>query len=231
MKFSRHHWVIAISLIVVILLAGYGVCQKWPRLFNKYSGLTTTLEIQMDDTTRILVQQRLATTQASINASLAKGEKPEMNLYLTLAEYERLSGNLIASRENYETYLALNPASYVAHKAYATVLDIMGDYSKAEPEFKAALDGLKTEEYYRDYAEFLATRYPDRTDDYKAVIEEAFVNLGQTTWTMLTLGDWYFAHNDCEQGRQHYAVAKALAPDQAEQITSDSEEKDAACTK
>lgn len=233
MKFSRQHVVIAVSVVVVLLLAGFGIWKAFPRLFDKYAGLKLTMEVQMDEATRTLLEGRIATTQAALDASQKSGDKFEMNSYLVIAENEYMLGDLVKSREAYETYLKLNPISYVAHNAYATVLEAMGDYVLAESEFKAAVEGSATEEYFRDYAGFLAAHYPERSDDYKAVIDDAYAALGQTVWTMLTLGDWDFAHGDCDQGVQHYLVAKTLVKDSptlASQIAGDAAEKYADCS-
>jgi tetratricopeptide (TPR) repeat protein len=233
MKYTRKHLVIAVSAVVVLLLVGFGIWKGFPRLFDKYAGLKLTMDVQMDDATRTLLETRIATAQASLDASMKNGEKFEMNSYLVIAENEYILGDLVKSREAYETYLKLNPISYVAHNAYATVLEVMGDYVAAELEFKTAISESPTEEYYRDYAEFLATHYPERMAEYKSVIDDAYAKLGQTVWTMLSLGDWDFAHGDCDQGVQHYAVAKTLSKDSptiAAQIATDSAEKHAECS-
>ena len=233
MKYTRNHVVIAASVVVVLLLAGFGVWKAFPRLFNKYAGLKLTMDVQMDDATRTLLEGRIATTQAALDASIKNGDKFEMNSYLVIAENEYMLGDLVKAREAYETYLKLNPISYVAHNAYGTVLEAMGDYKLAEAEFKTAITESPDEEYFRDYADFLTLHYPERTEDYKKVIDDAYAALGQTTWTMLMLGDWDFAHGDCDQGMQHYAVAKTLAKDSpqlAQQVAGDAAEKYASCT-
>lgn len=233
MKYTRNHVVIAVSVVVVLLLAGFGIWKGFPRLFDKYAGLKLTMDVQMDDATRTLLEGRIATTQAALDASIKNGDKFEMNSYLVIAENQYTLGNLVKAREAYETYLKLNPVSYVAHNAYATVLEVMGDYEAAEPEFKIAITQSPSEEYYRDYADFLVAHYPERTADYKQVIDDAYAALGQTMWTMLALGDWNFDHGDCSQGMQHYTVAKTLAKDSPEiaaQIAADASERYILCT-
>lgn len=233
MKYTRKHVVIAVSVIVVLLLAGFGIWKGFPRLFDKYAGLKLTMDVQMDDATRTLLEGRVATTRASLDASIKNGQKLDINSYLVIAENEYMLGDLVKSREAYEEYLKLNSTSFVAHNAYGTVLEVMGDYKLAEAEFKTAITESPSEEYYRDYAEFLAAHYPERGDDYKKVLDDAYAVLGQTSWTMLTLGDWDFDHGDCDQGMQHYSVAKTLAkdsPELAQQIAGDAAEKYAACT-
>ncbi len=228
MKITRTQAVIGVSMIAVLALLIVGVIQMFPRLIDPYAGLKTTLVVQMDDATRLLVQQRLETAKASLAASEKAGEEVDMNLYLTIAEQYHILGDLIASREAYETYLDLNPASYVAWNAYGSILEIMGDYEKAGPAFAKAIDGLKAQEFFRDYAEFLAAHYPEKEMEYKAVIDQAYEHLGQTPWTMQALGDWYFAHNDCVLGRDHYNVARALDPENTN-LQLDAEEKYDAC--
>lgn len=232
MKYTRNHVVIAVSVVTALLLAGFGIWRGFPRLFDKYAGLKLTMDVQMDDATRTLLRGRIATTQAALDAGQKNGAKVDMNSYLVIAENQYILGDLVKSREAYETYLNLNPISYVAHNAYATVLEVMGDYALAESEFKTAISLSSSEEYHRDYAEFLVAHYPERIEDYKRVVDDAYTALGQTTWTMLALGDWDFTHGDCDQGVQHYAVAKMLTKDSLElaaQIAADSAEKYAVC--
>ncbi len=231
MKFTRKQTIITVLIVIVLLLASFGVYKAFPKSFNKYAGLNTTMIVQMDEATRTLLKERIATTQASIDAAEEKGEKISMNLYLIIAENNYMLGDLVTARETYEKYLTLNPISYVAHNSYAVVLERMGDYTKAETAFKSAIDGMKSEEYFRDYAEFLQAYFPERTSDYKAVLDDAFNNLGQTPWMMITLGDWDFSTGDCTQGRAHYDVAKTLTKDvvTASQIIADKNLKTLAC--
>lgn len=228
MKITRKQAVLGVSGVAVLALIAFGAVQLFPRLINPYAGMKTTLEVQMTDATRLLVQQRLETAQASISAAKQAGEEFDMNLYLTIAEQNHILGDLIASREAYETYLELNPASYVAWNAYASILEIMGDYQKAGPAFQKAIEGLKAQEFFRDDAEFLAAHYPEKETEYKAVIDSAYEHLGQTSWTVQVLGDWYFVHNDCELGRDHYEVALALDPENPN-LPLDAQEKYDAC--
>lgn len=230
MKITRKQVVISLSSLAVLTLIGVGVLVRFPQILDPYAGLTKTLNVQMNDATRLLVQQRLETTQASIAASQSAGEEVEMNLYLTIAEQYYILGDLVASRQAYETYLEMNPIAYTAWNAYASVLEFMGDYDTADLAFRKAIDGRKVEEFYRDYAEFLAAHFPEKSAEYKAVIDNAYENLGQTTWTMQVLGDWYFARHDCVLGRDHYDVAQALDPENTN-IPLDAEEKYEACTK
>lgn len=228
MNITRIQAIVGVSAVAVVALVVIGAIQKFPQLTDPYAGLKTTLEVQMSDSTRALVQQKLETAKASIAASEIAGEKVDINLYLTVAEQYYILGDLVAARETYEAYLALNPASYVAWNSYASVLEFMEDYEAAGPAFQKAIDGLKIEEYFRDYAEFLATHYPEKESEYKAVLDSAFAQLGQTAWTMQVLGDWYFDHNDCVLGRDHYKVAQKLEPEN-KNLVIDGEEKYEAC--
>lgn len=228
MKCTRKHIVLAVSGVVVALLVGYGVWVGISRLINPYAGLVTSIEVQMTEEVRNLITQRLNTAKASLAAQEQAGEDVDMNLHLTIAESYYMLGDLVSSREEYEIYLELNPISHVAWNAYANILGRMEDYVPAGEAYKKAIEGFKTEEYYRDYAEFLAEHYPERQEEYRRVLDEAFQNLGQTTWTMLALGNWYYAHWDCVQGRAHYSVAQTLSPEN-DSIALDDNEKYAEC--
>lgn len=228
MKLTRKQVVLGLSGLVVLALAGYGVTRVFPRLLNPYAGLTTYIDVQMEDATRTLVQQRLASAQASIDASKKAGENVDMGLYQTIAEQEYLLGDLIASREAYEQYLSLNPIAYTAWDAYGVILERMGDYAKAGEAYQKAIEGFKSEEFYRDYAELLKNHFAEKKSEYKALIDDAYANLGQTTWTMIALGDWYFEDGQCDLGRDHYDVAHTLAPENAS-LTKDAREKYQEC--
>lgn len=228
MTINRKQGVAIISLVVLTMLAIWGCFALYPRFFSPYAGLVTHIDVQMDDATRSLIQHRLAIAQASIEANEQSGATPDMNLYLTIAEQYHLLGDLIASREAYEKYLTLNPISYVAWNAYGSLLETMGDYAKAGPALLKAIEGLRTEEFYRDYAAFLTTYYPEKQVEYKQFLDRAYAELGQTSWTMQALGDWYFWEHDCALGRDHYDVAEKLEP-QNENIQKDAHEKYRVC--
>ena len=207
-RFSRKQVVIGVSILVVLLAAGYVFWQKEGRRFtDPYYGLVTSITVQMEDSTRTLIQQRLALAQASLSAQNASGEEVDTQLYLVIAENEKMLGDLVASREMYEMYLDLMPTSYVAWNSYTRALEL-----------------LKTEEYYRDYVEFLKLYYPERRDDIKSLLDDAYENVQQTPWTMTALGDWFFETGDCDQGKAHYDVAIALSPEDSVNLKKDQQE-------
>ena len=224
-RFSRKQVVIGVSILVVLLAAGYVFWQKEGRRFtDPYYGLVTSITVQMEDSTRTLIQQRLALAQASLSAQNASGEEVDTQLYLVIAENEKMLGDLVASREMYEMYLDLMPTSYVAWNSYAALLELMADYPNAEQAYTRALELLKTEEYYRDYVEFLKLYYPERRDDIKSLLDDAYENVQQTPWTMTALGDWFFETGDCDQGKAHYDVAIALSPEDSVNLKKDQQE-------
>lgn len=228
-RFSRKQIVGGASILVVLGLVIYGAWYAWPRLANPYYGLTTHLDIQMDDATRTLIQQRLATAQASLASQQASHATVDNQLYLVIAENEKLLGDLVSSREMYEKNLDAVPTSYVAWNSYASLLEIMNDLPKAEQAYKKSLELLKAEEYYRDYIDFLRAHYPDRRTEVKTLLDEAYTSLGQTQWTMTALGNWFFETGDCDQGSAHYDVAIRLASDSATNLKKDQQEKLATC--
>jgi tetratricopeptide (TPR) repeat protein len=229
MQISRKQTVLFISLAVLVALAAYGVWRYWDRLTDPYYGLTTTIDIQMEESTRTLIRQRLATAEASIAAAEKSGQTPDEALYSVVAESRYFLGDLIGAREAYEGILDRDPNAYKTWNSYANILERMGDLEHAENAYSTALFLSKTEEYYRDYIEFLQAYYPERGADIKRTIDEAYTNLGQTTWTMVTLGSWYFSQGDCEQGKEHYTVAKNLGAENSETIAKELQEKYTAC--
>lgn len=232
-KLSRKHTAIGISILAIIILIGYGISTQWDRLTNPYFGLKTYLDVQMTPETRTLVEQKVATAKASILASEKSGGEVDNTMYLTIAENEKILGDLIASRQMYEKYLTINDSSYVAWNSYAKLLEYMNDLTKSEEAYKKTLTLLKDESYYRDYYDFLILHFPARLTDIKALLDEAFKTLGQTPWTMVALGDWNFTTGDCEQGKAHYDVAKTLSGNTATQalLQQDEDEKFAECKK
>jgi len=228
-QFSRKQGVIAISILVVLVLGGYGLYTQWPKLTDPYFGLTTHIDVQMDDSTRTLIQQRIVTAEASLAAQEKSGGEIDAKLYLTIAENQKMLGDLVASRKMYEKSISLNDKAYVVWNSYAKVLELMNDLPNAEKAFKKALDLLKIEDNYRDYAEFLQAHYPDRRTERKAILDEAFATVGQTQWTMIALGDWFFETGECDQGKAHYDVAKTLSSGDTTNLVKDQQEKFAIC--
>lgn len=228
-QFSRKQLVIAASILVVLVLGGYGLYTQWPRLTDPYFGLTTSMDVQMEDSTRTLIRQRIATAEASLAAQEKAGGEIDTKLYLTIAENQKMLGDLVASRKMYEKSLALNDKAYVVWNSYAKLLELMKDFPNAEIAFKKALDLLKIEGNYRDYVEFLQLHYPDRRTEAKALLDEAFVAFGQTPWTMVALGNWFFETGECDQGKAHYDVARTLSPGDAVNLTKDQQEKFVIC--
>ncbi|MEK7632538.1 MAG: hypothetical protein AAB473_01985 [Patescibacteria group bacterium] len=229
-RFTRKQVVLGVSILVVLLVAGYVFWQKEGRkLVDPYYGLVTSIDVQMEDSTRVLLQQRLATAQASLSSQISSGADVDKQLYLVIAENEKMLGDLVASRKMYETYLDVMPTSYVAWNSYAVLLEMMKDYPMAETGYKKSLELLKTEEYYRDYVEFLKLHYPDRRDDVKVLLDDAYKNLLQTPWTMTALGDWFFETGDCDQGKAHYDVAISITSQDTATLKQDQQEKLATC--
>ena len=228
-RFSRKQIVLGVSILVLLGLATYGLWQKeGKRFFDPYYGLVTSLNVQMDDSTRVLIQQKLATAQASL-AAQQSGTDVDTQLYLVIAENEKLLGDLIASRQMYETYLGAIPTSYAGWNSYAKLLELMKDLPNAEIAHKKTIEVLAVEEYYRDYVDFLQANYPDRRADVKVLLDESYTKFLQTPWTMFALGDWYFETGDCSQGKAHYDVAIALSPSDAVNLKKDQQEKLAEC--
>lgn len=228
-RFSRKQIVLGVSVLVLLGLGGYGLWQAWPRFTNPYYGLTTHIDVQMEDSTRTLIEQRLATAQASLAAQTSVGGSIDNQLYLVIAENQKMLGDLVASRKMYEKYLELMPSSYVAWNSYAKLLELMRDLLNAETAHKKVIELLQVEEYYRDYVEFLLAHYPERQADVKVLLDEAYTKFLQTPWTMTALGDWYFAAGDCQQGEAHYDVAISLSPDTASTLERDQQEMLEAC--
>ncbi len=215
MTVSRTQWVRGLAGLVIVGLIGYGV---WlvGQPDDKYQGLVLETPIELDEATREYFEQRLAITQASIQAAMAAGEEVNLNLYLGAASDAYLLGDLVTAREMLELQLAGNAINHVAWNNYALVLETMEDYVNAELAFRRTLEvetGIN--KYYVDYADFLVEHFPERRDDLKAVIETNLELGGQTAWNMVALAKWYAVGGQCDKALDHYKVAVVLDPVQA----------------
>lgn len=220
-------WGLCGAVVFGLLIAG-GVYQ-YQKSHIPYAGLTLWRETSMDDATRSLFSQRLATTQAAIAAQTSAGEEVSSDLYESLAYDAYVLGDLATARLGYEHMLNENSLYYVAWDGYAKVLDAMGDYPNAEHAFLQAIEMGKAEQYYIDYVNFLQHRFPERDEDVKITLEQAVVALGQTQQFMVYLGDWYADHGDCDRAFAHYRVAETINPAARESIEQKITEARTAC--
>lgn len=196
---------------VIVIVATWAGYQSWKNT-DPYRGLAKTFDVQMDEATRSMLVQRMATTQASINAFKAAGEEVNTDLYLSLASDAYFLGDLVAARENIEIFLNENAIYFVAWNTYGNILAKMGDLEPAERAYEQAIrlsGGM--DEYYLDYADFLERYFPERDEDVKAILEQAVAVLGQKDVFMVRLAEWYLAHDDCDRALSHYEVALDVA--------------------
>lgn len=208
---SRRQFVFGIALIIFIGALIYGAVLKTEPDFIKYRGLTLQSDIQMEDDVRTILEQRIATTQASIKAQ-SGNEDMDTNLYLLLAGDANLLGDLVLERETYEAYFEMNNINYMVWNNYANVLQQMGDNEKAEEAYRKAIELNPNEEYYRDLIDHIRKTSNDREDEVLEILKEGVAEEGQTTWFMVMMAQWYMADGDCEQALAHYRVAETLSP-------------------
>ena len=223
MNSSNKRIIIAV-LVVAALIALVAITQPKQEIepFNKYEGLVTIREIEMDDETRKLLLGRIAETQAQIDAHLngegldeeGNAEELDLDLYLSLASDYYLMGDLVNAREALEKQLDGNPMHFGAWNSYGEVLRLMEDYDNAKFAFKKAIDVSNggTEEVIRDYILLLEKYYPGSDDEVFEMLEFGVKTRGQTPWLMVKLAEWYFEHDDCQRSEAHYKVAIALSP-------------------
>lgn len=210
MKFTREHgiYLAAALAIAVAIVVGIAIAKQNQ---DPYRGLTTHIEVQMDAPTRTLIEQRLATTKAAIEAAKQSGTEVDLNLYLSLGGDALLLGDLIAAREAYEAQLAGNSLNHVAWNNYGYTLNLMGDNDKALEAYERAVEIDAYEKYYQDAIAFIEEHYPDRSAKVEELYQDSVRRLGQQSWNMLGLGRWYAGHNDCTRSEEHYDVAESLA--------------------
>lgn len=211
-KFSRRTYVAGLVMLVLAGIVGYSLwLGEHGRGTDKQ--FTTERPSDLDDSTRIYFEQRLATTQAAIQAMLTAKQEIDPNMYLSAASDAYALGHLGTAKDLLERQLEANPINYVAWNNYALVLEDMGDYAKADDAFTKTLElerGIT--KYYEDYASFLLAHFPERRDDLKALYADDLARRGQTAWNMVGLGNWYAAAGECAKAIDHYDVAVTLDP-------------------
>lgn len=214
MKFleTRRQFIFGIALLVFVgalVYAGFANSNAW-----KYQGLTLQSDVEMDEETRNILETRIATTQAAIDAQRGSDDI-DLNLYTNLAFDAILMGDLVLARETYEEYFERNAINYIAWNNYANVLRDMGDTEKAEEAYRKAVELGGMEEYYSDLIDHIRKNDPDgeREDEVKALLEQDVEENGQSSWSMVMLAQWYMDHDDCERALDHYEVAVSLLPD------------------
>lgn len=201
---------IVIVLVLVAIIAGAFVVKGRGTL--KYPGLKTTLEVDMDDATHAYIVQRVAVDEAAIAAQEQKGEKVDLDLYMSLAADAYSLGDLAKAREAVEKQIKGNAANYTAWNLYGTILEDMGDLKGAEKAYRQALNlGGDVEEFYRDLIVLWQTHYyPARKNDVRSLLEE-YARKRQTPWNMVELARWYMDDGDCDRALAHYKVARTIA--------------------
>jgi tetratricopeptide (TPR) repeat protein len=208
---SRNVIVFSVVGAVIILVAAYGILRA-AHVIDPYAGLTTHLDVEMDEATRAYFEQRYETDKASLAAAEKTGDV-KLDQYLALADDAYAVGDLVTARQALESQLKGNPGHYAAQNFYGTVLEAMGDYAKARVAYKTAIDlGAKVEEFYRDYVTLLENHYPTEREEIRSTLELSITEKGPSAWSMVELGKWYKEEGDCTQAIEHYGEAVKLAP-------------------
>lgn len=179
---------------------------------NPYKGLVTTMEVQMEESTRILFEQRLATMRAAIAAKEEVGEPADFYDWYDVAVDAYALGDLVTAREALEETLNLNANYAVAWNSYGNVLLRMGDLELAGNAYLQAYELLHTTEYAMDYANLLIQYMPDRKQEAREFLENAVRLSGQDVQFMTALAKLHLEEGNCEQALAHYEVAVKLAP-------------------
>lgn len=219
MRDIRRNVIWGIGGLVVAAVVVFGCIRFWSAIQNPYAGLTLVRETSMPEETRLLLEQRIATTEASIAATEAAGDVVTVELYESLAYDNYVLGNLKTARENYERVINELPGFYVAWNSYGNVLDAMADYTTAEMAYRQALTlAPDFEEYYVDLARLLSTRFTGRDEEVRDILEQGVDVLGQQQSLMNALAEWYVAHGDCERAIAHYKVIAQSNPAVVESV-------------
>lgn len=209
---SRKNLLFVIALLVVIGFLGY---QYWP-LRPAATELIESISIEMDPAIRQTFLQRIEVTKAAIDSQKAAGGKVDMPLYMNLATDYQMIGELKLAADVYRDYTTnVNTIDYVAWNNLGDVLEQMQDYLGAEQAYLKAIELLPDyEEYYRDYVYFLENHFAaTRSEDIRQWLEQSVANAGQSSWSMISLAEWYLNSGDCDQALAHYKIASQINPD------------------
>ncbi|MCH8049299.1 hypothetical protein IH979_01140 [Patescibacteria group bacterium] len=231
---TRRQIVLGLAVLVLIAAVVYGfVTSRGGDATSTYEGLVTQQDVDMDEETRFIFENRVMIFQAALAAQEAfeeqTGQRVDWDLYLEIASNANIIGDLATARENYQALLQLNPLHYAAWNNYGGILVQMKDFDAAEDAYLQAIDIFPTQEAYRDYVALLERpETSDRDEEVLEILQDGVRRLGQQTWFMVRLAQWYLEHDDCDQALAHYKVAMQLAPER-EAIQKDYQEARASC--
>lgn len=209
MKLSREQYIFSAAALAVLLALGVGV-YAWVNQ-DPYEGLVTYIEVQSDEGVRTLAQQRIATAQASIQASKDAGEEINFDLYNAIASDALILGDLILARESLESSLENNSLNGTTWSSYAYTLLMMQDYENAKNAYLRAVEITPMEATYRDAVRILTQHFPEEQLKVKELYEDSVDVLGQKMFNMLGLANWYADAGDCDRSEDHFDVAKDLS--------------------
>ena len=214
MQITRMQGIGVIVGAVILATVTYGGWHVIGPGRDLYRGLVTTADIQMTAEMRTLLEQRIKTTQASIEA---QGKDVDLDLYILLANDASLVGDLILAREAAQAAVDGNPLNYGALNLLGTIAEDMHDYDAARSAYKAAVDQHSgVIELYRDYVILLQARWPEEQGEIKVALEKSIEDSGRNSWNMLELAHWYRKAGECDQALDHYDIAISLEPENAE---------------
>ncbi|MFH1712198.1 MAG: tetratricopeptide repeat protein [Patescibacteria group bacterium] len=232
---TRRQIVLGIALLVLIASLFYGALNKPKMGTGTPDDLVTEQEIDIDEPTKFIFTNRVAVFQAALAAQEdfeeMTGQRKDWDLYMEIASNAIMYGDLATARQAYEDMLQLNPLHIVGWGNLGNVLVDMHDYEAALDAYSQVIDMNPTEAAYRNYIRVL--EYPetgDRDDEVKEMLDAGVANVGQTSWFMVNLAEWYVRHGECDQAFAHYEVAQDVAPE-LESITKDYEEAKQTCGK
>ncbi len=202
--------VFGIAALVLVATIVYAIVQ----VTRPYKGLILTQDVEMTEEERTYVEHRIAVTMAALDAQKKADEKVDLDLYLSLAWDYTVLGDLVHARKTYDEYFEHNAINYTAWANYGMIARRMGDIEAAEEAYIKALTYNPTEANYRNYITLLQNYFEGtRDDEVLSRLQEGVTRVGQTSWFMVTLAEYYKTHGNCQAAFEHYEAAIALAPD------------------
>jgi len=232
---TRRQIVLGLAFLVLIVALFYGALNKPKMGTGEPTDLITQREIELDDNLRFLYDFRVETFKSALAAQEhfeeLTGQRKDWDLYIEIASNANMIGDLETARYYYEEMLKLNPLHYTVWNNLGNVQYRQGDYEAALSSYAQVIELYPSEEGYRDYIRVLALEETgDRDEEIKEALEEGVSRVGQTSWFMVQLAEWYWQHDECDQAYAHYEVAMDIAPD-LEAIEKDYNEAKQTCGK
>ncbi|MBI2485306.1 tetratricopeptide repeat protein [Candidatus Uhrbacteria bacterium] len=148
---------------------------------------------------------------ATLKASIAADEKPDIVKLLRLGNLYYQTGELGLAKQEYNAILAINPKDAAALENLGQTLADMGDVSGAEARWLQALEESAQIVTVTRLVDLINESIPEHKDRVGKILELAVEQFGQDLSLVVRLGHWYREGGDYVRAQSHYEVAKQIS--------------------